>query len=349
MGALRVAVVGLGWVGTHRHLPWLKRNRDVEVVGVIDHTPARVERARALFRVPHGVTAEGPHAVPWLDEIDAVTIATPPATHAELARAYLLAGKDVLLEKPMALEVGQARDIASTADREGRVLAVVHNFQFARSAIRLRRLIAAGRLGQIQAVWGAQLSNPRRRLPEWYDSLPLGLFYDESPHFFYLVRSIVGDDLRIEVAHVVPGPPGRSTPAAITLLMHAGATPAQVSMNFTAPVSEWHLTVIGSDALAVVDVFRDVLVTTRNDGEHLGRHILRTTADAVTSHLGGVARSGALNVAGKLAYGNDVVIARFVEACRTRVAPKDIAAADGVEVVRLQHEVLERARVAAGS
>jgi len=347
MGSLRVAVVGLGWVGTHRHLPWLKRTPGVEVVGVIDHTPARVERAKALFRVAEGATAEGPHAVTWLDDIDAVTIATPPATHVELARAYLLAGKDVLVEKPMALEVDAARELADIAEREGRVLAVVHNFQFARSTMRLKALISAGRLGEIQAVWGAQLSNPRRRLPEWYESLPLGLFYDESPHFFYLVRSILGGSLQIEVVHLVPGPPGRSTPAAITLLMRAGSTPAQISMNFTAPVSEWHLTVIGSEALAVLDVFRDVLVVTRNDREHLGRHILRTTADAMTSHLGGVARSGALNALGRLAYGNDVVIGRFVDACRTRVAPQDISANDGVDVVRLQHEVLDRSGITA--
>src|SRR2546427_13061145 len=105
MGVLRVAVVGLGWVGTHRHLPWLKRRSDVEVVGVIDHTPARVERARSLFRIEEGAAAEGPHGVSWLDRVDAVTIATPPATHSSLATGYLLAGKDVLLEKPMALDV----------------------------------------------------------------------------------------------------------------------------------------------------------------------------------------------------------------------------------------------------
>lgn len=346
MAALRVAVVGLGWVGTHRHLPWLRRRKDVEVVGVIDHTPSRVERARALFRVAEGAVAEGPHGVTWLDGIDAVTIATPPAAHAALAREYLLAGKDVLLEKPMALEVDEARELAEIAEHEGRILAVVHNFQFARSTLRLKKMIAAGRIGEVQALWGAQLSNPKRRLPEWYESLPLGLFYDESPHFFYLVRSLLGADLDLEVVHLVPGTQSRSTPAAITLLMRSGATPAQISMNFVAPVSEWHLTVIGSHALAVLDVFRDVLVVTRNDREHLGRHILRTSADAMTSHLGGVARSGALNVMGRLAYGNDVVIARFVEACRTRIPPRDISASDGVDVVRLQHEVLDRARAA---
>ena len=348
MGALRVAVVGLGWVGTHRHLPWLRPRADVDVVGVIDHTPARVERAQALFKVAEGAVAEGPHGVSWLDSVDAVTIATPPASHAPLAREYLLAGKDVLLEKPMALELDDARELAQLAEREGRIVAVVHNFQFTRSTIRLKKLLATGRMGEVHALWGAQLSNPRRRLPEWYESLPLGLFYDESPHFFYLVRSLLGPDLEMAVVHLVPGNPDRSTPAAITLLMRAGSTPAQISMNFVAPVSEWHLMVIGSEALAVLDVFRDVLVVTRNDREHLGRHILRTTADVMTSHLGGVARSGALNVIGRLAYGNDVVIARFVEACRTRIPPQDISASDGVDVVRLQHEVLDRVRVTAG-
>lgn len=347
MGALRVAVVGLGWVGTHRHLPWLRRRSDVEVVGVIDHTPARVERAKSLFRIGEGAVAEGPGMVSWLDRVDAVTIATPPATHAALAAAYLQAGKDVLLEKPMALEVDKARELGEIARREGRMLALVHNFQFARSTLRLRKLMADGRLGEIQSVWGSQLSNPKRRLPVWYETLPLGLFYDESPHFFYLVRALLNVYPKIEVVHVVGGKQGRSTPAAITLLMRAGSTPAQISMNFVAPVSEWHMTVIGSQGLAVLDVFRDVLVVIRNDREHLGRNILMTTADALTSHLGGVVRSGALNMMGRLAYGNDVVIARFVEACRTRVPPKDISAEDGLEVVKLQHEVLDRAHVAA--
>jgi scyllo-inositol 2-dehydrogenase (NADP+) len=224
---------------------------------------------------------------------------------------------------------------------------MVHNFQFARSAVRLRSLLDGGRLGDVHALWGAQLSNPERRLPEWYETLPLGLFYDESPHFFYLVRSLLGGEPVLDVAHLVPGAAGRSTPAAITLLMHADSVPVQIAMNFQAPISEWHLIVIGSRALAVLDVFRDVLVVTRNDHQHLGRNILATTADAVSSHLLGVARSGTRNALGRLAYGNDVVIARFAEACKTRVAPLGISAADGLEVVRLQHAVLDRVHAGA--
>ncbi|HYR49298.1 MAG TPA: Gfo/Idh/MocA family oxidoreductase [Candidatus Eisenbacteria bacterium] len=344
MSALRVAVVGLGWVGTHRHLPLLRATPDVQVVGVIDHSVARVEQARAAFRVPRGAAADDPSGVPWLDEVDAVTIATPPSTHDVLARAYLLAGKDVLLEKPMALEVGAARELAELATSRGRVLAVVHNFQFARSTLRLRRLLAAGKLGEVRALWGAQLSNPQRRLPDWYESLPLGLFYDESPHFFYLVRSLLGAQPVLDVAHRVPSPEGRRTPASITLLMRAGSVPVQIAMNFESPVSEWHIALIGSERMAVLDIFRDALVVIPNDHQHLGRNVLATTAHAITTHLVSVAGSGVRTLAGRLAYGNDVVIARFVEACRTRVPPKDISAGDGLDVVRLQHAVLDRVR-----
>ena len=339
---LRVAVVGLGWVGTHRHLPWLKRTRGVRVAGVIDHSPARVERALARFGSVKSAAADAPEGVPWLGQIDAVTIATPPATHHSLALAYLKAGKDVLVEKPMALTVDDARELVEVAESTGRMLAVVHNFQFARSVVRLRRMLAEGRLGEVRAVWGAQLSNPQRRLPEWYESLPLGLFFDESPHFFYLVRSVVGTEPELELAHLVPSRTGGHTPAAITLVMRAGEVPVQISMNFEAPVSEWLLTVLGSRGLAVVDVFRDVLVLVPNDREHLARHILTTTASAVGSHLIGVAGSGIRLALGRLAYGNDIVMERFAEACRTRIAPKGISARDGVEVVRLQRAVLDR-------
>ncbi|MEO8745555.1 MAG: Gfo/Idh/MocA family oxidoreductase [Candidatus Dormiibacterota bacterium] len=344
MSALRVAVVGLGWVGTHRHLPWLRRSPGVEVVGVIDHSPARVEQARAAFRVRHGAPADDPSNVPWLGEVDAVTIATPPSTHDVLARAYMRAGKDVLLEKPMALEVSAARELGELASSSGRVLSIVHNFQFARSTLRLRRLIASGRLGEIRALWGAQLSNPERRLPDWYESLPLGLFYDESPHFFYLIRCLLGAVPSLEAAHVIPGRDGRRTPASITILLHVGKVPVQIAMNFEAPVSEWHVTLLCSRGIAVLDIFRDVLVLIGNDHQHLGRNVLETSAHAIATHVGGVMRSGALNTLGRLAYGNDVVIARFVEACRTRVPAQDISAADGLDVVRLQHAVLEHVR-----
>src|SRR5689334_9052886 len=100
---LRVAAVGLGWVTLNRHLPWLRRDRRVRVVGLVDRRAERVEAAARRFGIGRTAVATGPDGVPWLDEVDAVTIGTPPRTHAALSGAFLAAGKHVLQEKPMAM------------------------------------------------------------------------------------------------------------------------------------------------------------------------------------------------------------------------------------------------------
>ena len=339
---LRVAVVGLGWVGTHRHLPWLRRAPGVEVAGGIDHSAARVEEAGPRFRLPRASAADGPEGVPWLDQVDAVTIATPPATHHPLARSYLEAGKHVLVEKPLAMDPVQARDLAQTAARTGRILAVVHNFQFARSTSRMLSLLGSGDLGELRAIDGLQLSNPSRRLPAWYESLPLGLFTDESPHLLYLARRLLGPTTILTHSELVPSRTGGRTPALASLHLEGGGVHASLAMHFEAPVSEWHLAVIGSERIAVVDLFRDVLVLVGNDGRHAAPDILRSSLEAVRSHLLGVLASGLRLGTGRLAYGNDTVIERFAGSCRSGLQPEGISAADGVGVVELQHQVQAR-------
>ncbi len=345
---VRVAAVGLGWVTRNRHIPWLQRCPAVDLVGVVDPTPAKVRDAMTHFHLRRGAAATGPADIEWLNEVDAVTIGTPPQTHHALATAYLMAGKHVLVEKPMALSPREATDLIRTAERVQKILAVVHNFQFASATKRLMALLRAGKLGELRGLAGIQLSNPCRRLPAWYEELPLGLFFDESPHLFYLVRSVLGEEPALLRAHVLPSRTGSRTPGLVDMLLTSGKIPVQITMNFDAPVSEWHLVVLGSQRLAVVDIFRDVLVVARNDGHHLGPQILRTSADVLMSHLAGVVRSGSRLLAGHLSYGNDTVIARFAEACRTGLPPQGISAQDGLRVVEMQHQVLtESDRLAA--
>jgi scyllo-inositol 2-dehydrogenase (NADP+) len=339
---LRVAVVGLGWVATHRHLPWLRRNPDVTVAGVVDRNPDRAEATAKQFHVTSWAGASGsPADVSWLDSVDAVSIAAPPRAHHALARAWLEAGRHVLLEKPMAMAPGEAADLEQLAAAAGRTLAVVHNFQFARSVLRARALLASGRLGELVGLSAVQLSSPRRRLPAWYEDLPLGLFYDESPHFMYLVQAITGTPARLLDARVVASTAGRNTPHRVTAAMESGGVPIQLDMMFEAPISEWHLAVLGSEATAVVDVFRDILVVLPSDGAHGARDILRTSSAAIRGHVWGTFASGVRLFSGRLPYGNDEVIRRFVQAVRTGASPDGISAADGRRVVELQHAVLD--------
>jgi scyllo-inositol 2-dehydrogenase (NADP+) len=338
---IRVAAVGAGWVTRHRHIPALQRSPEFEVVGIIDRDAGRARAAAEEHQVRRWAgtpTLE----VDWLDEVDAVTIGTPPATHFQLAGAALEAGKHVLMEKPVALRLEEGEKLQATAQRAARILAIVHNFQFARSAERLRRQIQSGEFGHVTSVLAIQLSNPRRRLPAWYESLPFGLFYDESPHLLYLIRSFAGEPTLIH-ASSVPSPHGVVTPAVVTAQFDCAGVPASLYMNFEAPLSEWHLCVMSERRFAAIDVFRDVLVEVAQDGGHSAANIMRSSAAGTLTHWRDVLRSGWLLLRKQLLYGNEEVVHRFARAVRSGVSPDGISIQDGLKILRLQHALMSAA------
>ena len=102
---VRFAAVGLGWVTTHRHIPWLGRTAGAHLVGVVDRRAERVDSVRARLNLTRGAVSSSADEVAWLDDIDAVTIGTSPATHHAVASGFLRRGKDVLLEKPLTMTI----------------------------------------------------------------------------------------------------------------------------------------------------------------------------------------------------------------------------------------------------
>src|SRR5579885_794003 len=97
---LRVAVVGTGF-GAAVQIPGLQRYSRTEVVAVAARSDAHARETAARFGIPHAFTSVD--AMLELDGVDAVSIASPPATHHALTLAALRAGKHVLCEKPFAL------------------------------------------------------------------------------------------------------------------------------------------------------------------------------------------------------------------------------------------------------
>ena len=69
----------------------------------------------------------------------------------------------------------------------------MHNFQFSRAGSRLFAAVDAGGLGELESVYGFQLSSPDRRLPHWHATLAGGLFLDETAHLLYLIRRVLGE------------------------------------------------------------------------------------------------------------------------------------------------------------
>ncbi len=345
MQRIKIAVLGCGWVARARHLPVLTRTPAFEVIGVLDRRGERAERTARQFGLRRYAQGQTLADAPWLDEVDAVTVATSPMTHFALVKEALQRGKHVLTEKPFTMTLAEGEELVALSESRKLRLAIVHNFQFARSTQRLLDEIESGALGRVRGVDAVQFGNPARRLPEWYEELPLGLFYDESPHLLYLMRAVAGP-LKLEQATVVPSLDELKTPARVDAWFSAaGDYPIHLSCNFESPVSEWHLLVFGEKRLGVVDVFRDIYLSFPNDGAHDTRRVLTTSLSATLQHWTQHVTSGVPHLLGQLFYGNEDVMRRFagaiLEGDTKGLEPLDGRAA--LAGLKVQHDIIDAA------
>ena len=148
-GRATVAVAGLG--------PWganLARNFNelARLAWVCDPSPERLEAAAARYPAARATSSFDELLAD--DAVEAVVVATPVPTHAELARRALAAGKHVFVEKPMALGAEDAEALVALAEERGLALLPGHLLLYHPGVLKLKELVDAGELGQVLYVYG---------------------------------------------------------------------------------------------------------------------------------------------------------------------------------------------------
>ena len=344
MKSIKILSVGGGWVCNSRHIPALKQSGLFDVIGVVSNDPVRAKATAEKHGLPNYST-ELDLAKGWQAEAQAVMIGTIPHAHAAIAKAALGAGKHVLTEKPMVLDPRDATELQTIARQNGCTLAVVHNFQFARCAQRLKAAIRDDSIGAVKSIYGVQLCNHQRNIPEWCDQLPLGLFYDEAPHFYYLFRWLAQGEMQLLHASVWDDPrPARHTPRMITAEYRSSkGIPVTLHINFESSITEWHVVVVGEKATVVMDVWRDIYIRLPNDGVHSASQIMQTSLSASWQHWLGVLTGGIRYMRGRHLYGNDEVVRRFYRAIQGEDSLQGMDADEGRRVIELMHEVVAKA------
>lgn len=160
VGPVRVGLMGFGYWGRN-----LARNiaasSTTELVAVCEPDERALQSAASALPFVSGVRTQA--EMFDRQDIDAVVIATPAATHADVALSALAAGKHVMVEKPLALTVADAEAIVAAGARADRVVMVGHTFLYAPPVRRLRRYIADGELGDVQYIYSQRLSLGRIR------------------------------------------------------------------------------------------------------------------------------------------------------------------------------------------
>lgn len=329
---VRVGIVGAGWVAAARHIPSYRRHPDATVVAIYDHGAGHAERAAAELGIPHAYS----NLECFLDDnIDVVSICTPPWAHAEIAIAALRRGCHVFTEKPMAMNEGEALDMADAARTSNRLLCVSHNFLFSRAVSQADGWL---RSSDVNYGFALQLSSLRRRLPSWYEDLPGGLLMDEVPHLLYTLQHFLGP-LKLDDVRGVGRTDGGGFPTVAEIRVAGTNGPGQITTVLASPVSEWHVGLICDDIAVDLDLFRDIAVRVRSDNTHEASDILRTSASAMWSHSRGFAASGARYVAKRQFWGHDEIIRRFVDAVLGR-GDVPVRTEDAISVVQLSDEIL---------
>jgi predicted dehydrogenase len=180
---LRVGIVGYGLAGRVFHGRLLAGTPGARVTAVVTRNPRR--RAEAAADHP-GVTAYDDVAA-VLGAVDLLVVATPDAAHAPTAVAAIDAGVPVVVDKPLAVSAAQARAVVERAARAGVPLTVFQNRRWDSDQLTLRRLVAAGELGEVRRYESRfERWRPELNTAKWRDSLPVaeggGQLFDLGSH-----------------------------------------------------------------------------------------------------------------------------------------------------------------------
>jgi len=347
----RVALVGCGNITSTRHIPALRRLERVEIVGVIgtvDDRVAAAAQAVKAFASPGGarqfvgnlIDVDGPD---WLSQADLIVVGTPPNTHADLAAriAEVAPHSAVLVEKPLVVTTEDRAEMAALAGRDPAVM-VIHNFQFATGFQKALRWIEQGSIGEVRSVQAYQWSTKARRLPEWYQELPLGLFWDEAAHFLYLTEALVGKTRVHSASAFRRDGSADPTPSVLTaMLVSTTGVPVEIAMHFDAGISEWGVVVSADAGTIVYDLFRDIAIRLPYDGIHLAREVLTTSMKATTQHWKGVVANGTQRIRGNLHYGIDQVLRRALDAADGKPVDPLVSVDAGLRATDLMRDIVQ--------
>ena len=168
---LKVGIIGCGGIANGKHMPNLKKLKEVEMVAFCDIVEERAEKAAAKFGGEGAKTYVDYRELLRDPEIAVVHVCTPNRSHSFITVDALEAGKHVMCEKPMAKTYADAKLMLEAARRTGKKLTIGYQQRWRGESLYLKEMCQAGELGEI--YYARAVSLRRRAVPTW------GVFLNE--------------------------------------------------------------------------------------------------------------------------------------------------------------------------
>jgi UDP-2-acetamido-3-amino-2,3-dideoxy-glucuronate N-acetyltransferase len=241
MSNVKVAVVGVGYWGKN-----LVRNfHELGALAALCDAEPSAE-AKCQTQYPDVKFYREYNALLADPSIHAVALATPAVMHYEMAKAALEAGKDVLVEKPLAIDVKHGADLVRLAESKGRILMVGHILRYHPAILKLQQFIREGSLGKINYLYSNRLNIGKIRTEE-------NILWSFAPHDISVMLSLL-NEMPDRVS--CQGSAYLNRDVADVTLSHfdfPSGVQAHIFVSWLHPVKEQRLVVVGADKMAVFD------------------------------------------------------------------------------------------------
>ncbi|MCU1285416.1 MAG: oxidoreductase family/hexapeptide repeat-containing acetyltransferase [Acidobacteriales bacterium] len=235
-----IAVVGAGYWGKN-----LVRNfHELGTLRwVCDPRPEILKGAKEMYGACISPTLD---AVLQDSEVRGVAIAAPAAQHYELAKECLLRGKDVYVEKPLALHADEGEQLVELANTQGRILMVGHILEYHPAILELKRLILQGELGRVQYIYSSRLNLGKLRTEE-------NILWSFAPHDISAILFLL-DELPNRVStHGGSYLSSQIPDTTLTTCDFKSGVKAHIFVSWLHPFKEQKLAIVGGKKMAVFD------------------------------------------------------------------------------------------------
>ena len=240
---MKLAVVGCGrWGINHVKTAYRLFGGSLSLVSDID--PSSSEKVKKISDSIHFVT--NPGEVIDNSELNAVIVATPAETHYAITRKLLMSGKNVLVEKPITLELSEARELIAIADEKRLKLMVGHVLLYHPAVLKLKELVDSGKIGKLQYIYSNRLNFGTVRTEE-------NILWSFAPHDVSIIQFLLeSNPIRVEAkgASFLQKDIEDST---ITYLSYPGNIHAHIFVSWLHPFKEQRLVVIGDKGMMVFE------------------------------------------------------------------------------------------------
>src|SRR5688572_17374926 len=237
----QIAVVGMGYWGKN-----LVRNfHEIgALASVCDSHPAVEALVAQSYQ---GARYHSDYSEVLADaSIRGVALATPAVTHFEMAKRALLAGKDVFVEKPLAIEVSQGEELVRIAEKEERILMVGHILQYHPAVRKLKELIQGGALGRLHYIYSNRLNIGKIRTEE-------NILWSFAPHDISVILALLGESPGKVFCRGAAYLNRQVFDVTMSYLDFPSGVQAHIFVSWLHPVKEQKLVVVGSEKMAVFD------------------------------------------------------------------------------------------------